>query len=148
MREALVAGRTAAWLGDDVWGGSELLRGIWKGAIVIETAPGRNPILRVRNTSSMPMRIAVRRAPEWVSFPGMMRIEAGGETVLRPGFSSATPAGEHVVQLELEVSNLHVGPGRNYCHCAGDGATVGTRIRSIERWWQSRITNPESSNPA
>ncbi len=113
VREALMAGRTAAWLGDDVWGGSELLAGIWKGAIVVETAPERNPILRVRNTSSIPMRIAVRRAPEWVSFPGTMRIEAGGETVLRPGFSSATPAGEHVVQLELEVSNLHVGPGRN-----------------------------------
>jgi 3',5'-nucleoside bisphosphate phosphatase len=70
VRDALEARRTAAWLGDDVWGAEEHLRGLWNGAIVIETpvvtrAPGASPILRVRNTSSISMKVAVRGAPEW-----------------------------------------------------------------------------------
>jgi 3',5'-nucleoside bisphosphate phosphatase len=114
VRDALTARRTAAWLGDDLWGAEEHLRGIWNGAIVIDSPVlGRNSILRVRNTSSILMRIAVRRAPDWLSLPGTMRLDAGGETVLRPGLDAATPAGEHKIELELEVSNLHVGPGRN-----------------------------------
>lgn len=114
VREALTARRTAAWLGDDVWGAEEHLRGIWNGAIVVETPTlGRNGILRVRNTSAIPMRITVRRAPEWFSLAGPMSLDAGGVTVLRPGLDAAAPAGEHSVELELEVSNLHVGPERN-----------------------------------
>ena len=114
VREALTARRTAAWLGDDVWGAEEHLRGIWNGAIVVETPTlGRNAILRVRNTSAIPMRIAVRRAPEWFTLAGAMTLDAGGVTVLRPGIDAAAPAGEHPIELELEVSNLHVGPGRS-----------------------------------
>jgi hypothetical protein len=113
VREALTARRTAAWLDDDVWGAEELLRGIWNGAIVAESAPERNPVLRVRNTSSIPMRLVVRRAPEWLAFAGPLRLDAERATVLRPSLDAAAPAGEHRVELELEVSNLHIGPGRN-----------------------------------
>src|SRR4029079_6798870 len=61
VRDALLSRRTAAWLGDDVWGAEEHLRGIWNGAIVVEPETAeRNPILRVRNTSAITMRIAVR----------------------------------------------------------------------------------------
>jgi len=113
VRDALTARRTAAWLGDDVWGAEEHLRGIWTGAITVEPqTPARNPILRVRNTSSIPMRLAVRKAPEWLAFAGPLRLDAERVTVLRPSFDAATPAGEHRVELEMEVSNLHVGPGR------------------------------------
>jgi 3',5'-nucleoside bisphosphate phosphatase len=114
VREALTARRTAAWLGDDVWGAEEHLRGIWNGAIVLETPTlGRNGILRVRNTSAIPMRIAVRRAPEWFTLAGAMSLDAEGITVLRPGLDAAAPAGEQRIEIELEVSNLHVGPERN-----------------------------------
>ncbi len=114
VRDALTARRTAAWLGDDVWGAEEHLRGIWNGAIVVEPQTAeRNPILRVRNTSAITMRIAVRRAPEWLAFAGPVQLDAERGTVLRPSIDAAAPAGEHRVELELEVSNLHVGPGRN-----------------------------------
>ena len=114
VRDALTARRTAAWLGDEVWGAEEYLRGIWNGAIVVEAStPERNPILRVRNTSAIPMRLAVRRAPEWLAFAGPLTLDAERVTVLRPSFDAAAPAGEHRVEIELEVSNLHVGPGRN-----------------------------------
>ena len=114
VRDALTSRRTAAWLRDDVWGAEEHLRGIWNGAIAIDTpTPARNPILRVRNSSAIPMRVAVRRAPAWLSLAGTITLDAGSVTVLRPSFDAATPAGEHKIDLEMEVTNLHVGPGRN-----------------------------------
>jgi hypothetical protein len=114
VRDALTARRTAAWLGDEVWGAEEYLRGIWNGAIVLEAStPERNPILRVRNTSAIPMRLTVRRAPAWLAFAGPLTLGAGSVTVLRPSFDAAAPAGEHRVEIEMEVTNLHIGPGRN-----------------------------------
>ena len=59
------------------------------------------------------MRVAVRRAPEWLSLAGTITLDAESVTVLRPSFDAATPAGEHKIDLEMEVTNLHVGPGRN-----------------------------------
>ena len=118
VREALVARRTAAWLGDDVWGAEAHLRGLWNGAVIVETPtiarkPGVAPAIRLRNTSAVPMRIAVRDAPAWFVLTPPLQLEAQAITVLRPGFTADAPAGEHRVELRLEVSNLHVGPGRN-----------------------------------
>jgi hypothetical protein len=112
VRDALASRRTAAWLADDVWGAEEHLRGLWDGAIVVEPrAPARNPILRVRNTSAIAMRLSVRRAPGWLSFPTPIRLAPESVTVLRPSIDSAAPAGDQKVELEFEVSNLHIGPG-------------------------------------
>jgi len=115
VRDALVARRTAAWLGDDIWGAEEHLQGIWNGAIFVETpaiAARPAPTVRVRNTSAIPMRIVVRRAPDWLTFaPAQLASQA--EIVLRPALAATAPPGEHHVELELEVLNLHVGPGRN-----------------------------------
>src|SRR5438128_1236038 len=78
VRDALVARRTAAWLGDDIWGAEEHLQGIWNGAIFVETpaiAARPAPTVRVRNTSAIPMRIVVRRAPDWLTFaPAQLRV--------------------------------------------------------------------------
>jgi 3',5'-nucleoside bisphosphate phosphatase len=118
VRDALVERRTAAWLGDDVWGAEEHLRGLWSGAIVVETPkllrrPSVAPLLRVRNTSAIPMRAIVRRAPEWLIFTGSTSIAAEGVTLLRPAITGAAPTGEHHVDLELEIANLHTAPSRN-----------------------------------
>jgi hypothetical protein len=118
VREALFARRTAAWTGDDVWGAEEHVRGLWTGAIVVETPtltrkPGAAPILRVRNASAIAMRVAVRAAPEWLVLSSPIRLDPQSVTLVRPGVTAAAPAGEHRIELQLEVSNLHVGPGRN-----------------------------------
>jgi histidinol phosphatase-like PHP family hydrolase len=118
VREALVARRTAAWLGDDVWGAEAHLRGLWNGAVIVDTPtiarkPGVAPLIRLRNTSAVPMRIAVRDAPAWFVLTPPLALEAQAITVLRPGLTAEAPTGEHRVELRLEVSNLHVGPGRN-----------------------------------
>ena len=61
VREALEARRTAAWLGEDVWGAEELLKGLWDGAISVRTdmrrTPGAGPMIVFRNASAIPMRV-------------------------------------------------------------------------------------------
>jgi hypothetical protein len=118
VREALVARRTAAWLGDDLWGDESYLGGLWNGAVTVETPtiarkPGAAPAIRLRNTSAVPMRLVVRDAPAWFVLTPPLQLEARAVTFLRPGFTAEAPTGEHRMELRLEVSNLHVGPGRN-----------------------------------
>jgi 3',5'-nucleoside bisphosphate phosphatase len=117
VRDALISRRTAAWMGDDVWGAEEHLQALWHAAIVVETPAlarkaGAAALLRVRNTSAIPMRIAVRSAPSWLVLIPPLQFDAESLTVIRPGFN-APPAGEHRIELELEVQNMHVAPGRN-----------------------------------
>jgi hypothetical protein len=99
-----------------VWGAEEHLRGLWNGAIVIETpvvtrAPGASPILRIRNTSSISMKVAVRGAPDWFVLDSASPLVAGTVALLRPAITADAPAGEHRIDLRLDVLNLHTGPG-------------------------------------
>jgi hypothetical protein len=117
VRDAFVSRRTAAWMGDEVWGMEEHLRALFHASVAIETPAltrkaGAAPVLRIRNTSAIPMRLAVRHAPSWFVLVPPVELGAESLTVLRPGFS-APPAGEHRIELQLEVLNLHAAPGRN-----------------------------------
>jgi hypothetical protein len=70
-------------------------------------------VLRIRNSSAIPMRLEIRRAPEWLLLPGLIRLDARTVTALRPTITAAAPAGTHRIELEAEVLNLHVAPERN-----------------------------------
>jgi hypothetical protein len=117
IREALFARRSAAWLGEDVWGPEELLKGIWDVAVKAEstditTAPGRRAGLQLRNSSAIGFRLKVLKQPEW------MRVRAGEIVAQRISgvfvdISKEAPKGTHQVALELEIANLHVAPDRN-----------------------------------
>jgi hypothetical protein len=101
-----------------VWGPEEYLRGLWTGSIVVETPtltrrPGVAPFLRVRNVSAIPMHVVVRGAPEWMIFSSPLTLDAESVSFVRPPLTAAAPAGEHQVELTLEVSNLHTAPGQN-----------------------------------
>lgn len=118
VRDALVSRRTAAWRGDEVWGAEEHLRGLWTGAIIVETprivrTASVAPSMRVRNTSAIPMRLAIRKAPEWLRLAGPLELAAESVTFVRPSVTVAAPAGEHQIELEVEVLNLHTSPGQN-----------------------------------
>ena len=116
VRDALTSRRTAAWLGDDVWGAEALLQGLWAGAIAVETpvvARRPSPMIRLRNSSAIPMRIALRGGPEWLLLPAPAEIPAESVTVLRPLATPAAPQGESALELTFEVMNLHTAPGRN-----------------------------------
>jgi 3',5'-nucleoside bisphosphate phosphatase len=116
VREALVARRTAAWLRDDVWGAEEHLAGIWNGAISNETPVVSRrpaPVIRLRNASAITMRIALRGAPDWFLLPGTVEIPAQSVVLVRPTIAGTMPAGEHKIDMRVEVLNLHVAPERN-----------------------------------
>jgi hypothetical protein len=118
IREALFARRTAAWMGGEVWGNEEYLRGLWQGAVSIESGtlafrPDlRQVALELRNTSAIPFRFRVVNKPAWIT-AGSGELRPEGAVGLSIQINKQAPAGEQSVELELEVTNLHVAPGRN-----------------------------------
>ncbi len=115
VREALEARRTAAWLGEDVWGTEEFLKGLWDGAISVRAdmrrTPGAGPMIVFRNASAIPMRVRIRQRPDWMRGGGGL-IPAQGELALAVGFEKTAPATGHF-EVALDVSNLHTAPERN-----------------------------------
>ncbi len=117
IREALFAHRSAAWLGEDVWGPEELVKGLWDVSVklaptAINATAGRRTGLQLRNWSAIPFRVKVLKQPAWMSV-------RAGEVLPRcitgvvAGISKDAPKGTHEVKLELEIANLHVGPDKN-----------------------------------
>jgi hypothetical protein len=117
LREALDARRTAAWFRDDVWGAEEFLRGLWQGAVKIEpqratfTAQSRRSGIRVENTSAIPFQVKAKNAPAWLGFDAAI---LPGQRVVFVPISAAkdAPAGEHRLELAIEITNLHIAPGK------------------------------------
>ncbi len=120
VREALFGRRTAAWMGGEVWGDESLLRMLWEGAIKVEgnertLKPGGPPVgVRLRNESAFPFRLHIGKGPGWllgaqgdVLLPGQRAIDG-------PLAAAAdAPAGRQHVEIEMEIRNFHVAPGRN-----------------------------------
>jgi 3',5'-nucleoside bisphosphate phosphatase len=117
IREALFAQRSAAWLGEDVWGPEALVKGLWDVSVKAESngitaAAGRRAGLQLRNSSAIPYRVKVLKQPDW------MRVRAGEIAPQRitgvfVDISKDAPKGTHQVALELEVTNLHTAPKKN-----------------------------------
>jgi len=118
VKEALLARRTAAWMGGEVWGFEEQLRGLWEGAVKVENPeltwrPGLpGVLLRLHNLSAIPFRFRALEAPPWFAVSGgELKEEKALGVAVRIG--KEAPAGRHQIDLALEITNLHVGPGRN-----------------------------------
>ncbi len=118
IKEALIARRTVAWMGGEVWGTEEHLRGLWMGAVKVENPeltwrPGLPGVLiRLRNVSAVPFRFRVLEAPTWLTVSGgEIREEKIAGVPVRIG--KDVPAGRQQIELALEITNLHVAPGRN-----------------------------------
>jgi hypothetical protein len=114
VREALSARRTAAWLGRDVWGAQEHLRGLWQGAVTataegLNTRAGERVLVRLQNTSAIPFHVRVR-GPAWVSADPIV-LAAESTTALHLALAPAAPAGARA-EVKVEIENLHVAPGR------------------------------------
>lgn len=117
IREALFARRSAAWLGEDVWGPEALVKGLWEVSIKAEStaitaAAGRRTGLQLRNSSAIPYRMKVLKQPGW------MRVRTGEIAPQRItgvfiDISKDAPKGAQQVVLELEIANLHTAPEKN-----------------------------------
>jgi hypothetical protein len=115
VREALVARRTAAWLGDEVWGAEDHLRGLGERALAAappaaKVKPGGTAVLRLRNDSAIPLRLRAR-GPAWLA-ADPITAPALATATLRVSVTRDAPV-DAEARLQAEVENLHVGPGRN-----------------------------------
>ena len=118
IREALFARRSAAWMGGEIWGPETLLKGLWDGAIELLTtelsASGaiRAPSLILRNRSAIPFKLRATKAP---TFLRLQETEIREEkiTAMPTQIAKDAPSGRSTIQVEFEVANLHVEPGRN-----------------------------------
>jgi hypothetical protein len=115
VRDALESRRTAAWMGGEVWGAEEHLRGIWQGAVTNETPElKRSPapfVLRLKNTSAIPFRARLKGSPPWFRFVDALELKPEATTVLLPQIGGDAPAG--TFEIQFEITNVHIGPGRN-----------------------------------
>jgi len=120
IREALIERRTVAWMGGEVWGGEPFLKGLWENAVKLESPQlgvriaGPGAVLRLRNASAMDFKPRLLKAPSWV------RISVGetplrGQSVMAYTLRAAkdAPAGLQRIDVELELTNMHIGPGKN-----------------------------------
>jgi hypothetical protein len=118
IREALFARRTAAWMGGELWGSEELLRGLWQGAVTLETprlvfrSGQRQLSLRLANRSALSMQLRLRESPPWLS-AGSAELRPEGAVAITVRLAKEAPAGETAVELQYEVTNWHAAPGRN-----------------------------------
>jgi 3',5'-nucleoside bisphosphate phosphatase len=118
VREALLARRTAAWMGGEVWGAEEFLNGFWERSI----EPGkanfrftrgtRSATLQIRNRFAIPYLLHVAKTVSWLAV-GAGEIPAEGVAAVSLALLKDAPEGMHSVELEFEVTNLHVAPRRN-----------------------------------
>ncbi len=117
VREALFERRTAAWMNGQIWGRESELRPLWAAAVQIAEVPSRvkrgAPLpLSFRNLSAIPFELKLAQKPEW------LHAGLGGVSPERIGAFPAyvardAPAGEQNVELKIEVTNAHIGPGKN-----------------------------------
>jgi hypothetical protein len=120
IREALEAGRTAAWMGGELWGAETYLRGLWETGVKLDTprvsvqAGGPAAGIRLRNDSSIPLKLRFLKGPEWLRGLGGS-VELRGRSILGGPVYTAkdAPTGEQRVELELEVMNFHTAPDKN-----------------------------------
>ncbi len=118
LREALFARRTAAWMGGEVWGSEENLRGLCQNSIKAENtavtfAPGvHGATLQIRNRSAIPYRLRVVKTAEWLAVAAG-EVPAESIAAFSLGLLTEAPAGTHDVELQFEVTNLHFAPGQN-----------------------------------
>jgi hypothetical protein len=116
VREALGARRTAAWLGDEVWGAEEHLRDLWTGAVSVAPARlrarrGQAVVVRLHNSSALRFRLRALGAPAWLEAQPVSA-EPLSTSLLRLRVARDAPVAAHEVSLELEASNLNPAPGR------------------------------------
>lgn len=118
IREALFARRTAAWMGGELWGAEELLRGLWEGSVKVETpelafGPDRRQLsLRLINRSALPFQLSLRDAPKWLTAGGA-DLKPEGAAAVTVRLAKGAPQGGSTVELQYEVTNFHVAPEQN-----------------------------------
>jgi len=115
IRDALVQRRTAAWMGGELWGAEEHLRALWSAAVRFETSrikPATFALFRVRNVSALPFHFVPPKAPAWLRFEAAA-IAPEADSLLRARITADAPTRQTTVDVQFELTNVHIAPQRN-----------------------------------
>ena len=115
IREALFAGRTAAWSGDLLVGREEHLRPLIEAAITLENprlriAAGEGAWLRIRNDSDLRLELSGAGPTGGLTAPESVVVAAMGTSLLEIRAPKEAPTGTVRLELAYTISNLKVAP--------------------------------------
>jgi hypothetical protein len=113
VKEALIAGRTLAWLDTHVWGSEQWLTALWSASVRAEpvaAAPGGDVTIALANRSSVDYDIELAGGPAWLTLPAA-RLDREATTGVRGRLAAAAPAGAHSIRLQVRVANLQPSAG-------------------------------------
>ena len=113
VREALVSGRTLAWLDTHVWGSERWLTALWSASVHAEPAAaarGGDMTIALANRSSIDYDIEFAGGPAWLTLPSA-RLAREATTAVRGRLAAAAPAGSHSIRLQVRVANLQPSAG-------------------------------------
>ena len=113
VREALVSGRTLAWLDTHVWGSEQWLTALWSASVHAEPASapaGGEVTVTLRNLSSIDYDVAVVSLPSWLAVPNA-RLARESATSLQGRLAPDAPRGSHTARLMVRVANLQPSAG-------------------------------------
>jgi len=112
LKDALMARRTLAWLGHQVWGDREWLSALWAASIVVEPVDGTAGLpveVVIRNGSAIDFDVRAWATPSWLSLDERV-LEKEASTVVSGRLAPGAPAGTHSISLGLSVANLQPVP--------------------------------------
>ncbi len=118
LREALFERRTVCWGSGRLWGAAEWLQGLWSASVTVLNPrlnlglKARYTTLHFHNRSAVPYRIVLRRQPSWLRISSA-ELRPERITAVQLSITDKAPVGEHAIEAELEITNLHVAPDRN-----------------------------------
>ena len=118
LHQALLARRTIGWQGENLWGSQDYLSGLFQGAVKREggelrARPGGTLGIQLRNDSALPFHLRVSQAPTWLRAVRPVELRGQSVAVLALTVTKEAPPGSQQVELGLEATNCHTGPGRN-----------------------------------
>jgi len=118
LKESLLARRTVAWQGDNLWGNEGHLRQLFEQAVQVvgtevRVRPGGSAMLQLYNRSALPFSVQVSSEVAWLQGARPTRLGAESWIGMPLAVAKDAPAGSHSVGLELVVSNCHTGPGKH-----------------------------------
>jgi hypothetical protein len=117
IKEALIAGRTAVWASDTLYGRPEYLTALFEGAVKLKSnvvkASGRGIVyLELKNSSDMNLKLRLAEMNPDVDVPINFDIKAG-EIVIFPvrGKTNSTDVSKDIA-IEYKVLNMETAPGQ------------------------------------
>jgi predicted metal-dependent phosphoesterase TrpH len=115
IREALFARRTAAWSGEMLVGGEELLRPLVEAAVTVENpkltvVAGRDAQLRVRNDSDLRLQLAGPGTGGRIAAPKEAIVAPMGTSLVEVRAAKDAPPGPVKLTLDYTISNLKIAP--------------------------------------